>query len=54
MCVCVDRVWRVEPNNLAGHEHCGALLPRGKWGDFNCDDMNNYICRLALPGCKSF
>lgn len=53
LCASADRIWRVEPNNLAGKENCGALLPRGRWGDFNCDDQNNYICRIALPGCKS-
>ncbi|KAL8607109.1 hypothetical protein ACOMHN_008695 [Nucella lapillus] len=41
--------WRREPNNLAGQEHCGVLLPKGVWGDRNCDDLTNYACRMALP-----
>ncbi|KAK7498430.1 hypothetical protein BaRGS_00010384, partial [Batillaria attramentaria] len=42
--------WRTEPNNLGGHENCGALLPGGEWSDRNCDDQLNYACRLVPPG----
>lgn len=45
--------WRQEPNNLAGAEHCVALLPGGKWNDAGCTDTKNYICRKALPSANS-
>lgn len=47
--MCFVRAWREEPNNLAGQEYCGALLPGGVWSDRNCDDQMNYICRRTLP-----
>jgi len=40
--------WRQEPNNLAGQEHCGVIQPGAKWGDRNCDDKYNYICRSGV------
>lgn len=45
--------WRQEPNNLAGTEHCGAMLPGGKWNDADCTDTKNYICRQPLPNANS-
>nr|KAG5707636.1 hypothetical protein BaRGS_031018 [Batillaria attramentaria] len=41
--------WRQEPNNLGGHENCGALLPNGEWSDRGCSDKLNFACRLAIP-----
>lgn len=46
-------IWRVEPNNLAGTEHCGVLLPRAKFIDADCTDTRNYICRKGLPSTNS-
>lgn len=36
--------WKVEPDNVAGEEHCGLLLTTGVFSDRNCSSNSNFIC----------
>ncbi|XP_076437155.1 C-type mannose receptor 2-like [Babylonia areolata] len=48
-----EGMWRKEPNNLGGNEHCGSFLPKGRWNDRNCEDRLNYACRMSLDTASS-
>ncbi|XP_052102653.1 macrophage mannose receptor 1-like [Mytilus californianus] len=37
-------VWAVEPDHLAGNEHCGIIRTDGKFADTDCTKNYNYIC----------
>ncbi|KAL5017108.1 hypothetical protein ScPMuIL_006697 [Solemya velum] len=42
--------WAVEPNNLAGIEHCGAVYRNGKFADLPCNNTEKYVCQTTKTG----
>jgi hypothetical protein len=52
--VVYNSSWAVEPDNLAGKEHCAVLKMNGKLSDQDCSKTMNFICRKPESVCKCF
>lgn len=37
-----------EPNNAGAEEHCGMILPDGKWNDINCSASLLAVCEFPV------
>lgn len=44
----------MEPDHLAGNEHCGIIRTDGKFADTDCTKNYNYICVKGTTMGKVF